>query len=183
MPVQPWVAGPSILSCGTGLGGALEHIGIVERDTRPQFIAFHQPISTDRTGPMVPDDVQYMGQMAFLQLDLIKFDEAVIAKLQTRVIGGTNGTITAGDIGTLLRHEGKAFRFLIQSQYRNKSAFAGMTGVMNFPVAFAVNVMEPSHSTQAKRWRLQLQFIPNWSGHLGNGVLFNSDETGAPVVS
>ena len=58
-----------------------------------------EPVYTDAMGPQTPEDMQNMGMLATLDFELIKWDQTVLAVLQTHA-ARNDGTIEACSSGT-----------------------------------------------------------------------------------
>lgn len=69
----------------------------VKLEFDPKFLMIY----TDAFGDQVPEDIQNMGMLATLTFELIKWDQTVLAALQTHA-PGTDGSATVGPFGTLV---------------------------------------------------------------------------------
>jgi hypothetical protein len=182
MPTQLWVPGPAQIAVGTGALGVAEFLGYSEDGIRAAMNARFEDVHTDNVGPGEADDVQTFGQGTIISLTLTRFDAAVFNKLMTRKGTGTPGTIDAGDIGALMRHEGRSIVLWIRAPYSTKDEFAGMVAGYRFPTAWVNDSIDLPMSVRVQRPRITFRAIPDWQSD-GSGVLYDNDMTDFPALS
>lgn len=156
------VTGPALVRVGTGTDNALESLGHTGQGADVQSQGFFLDVPGDENGGDAgpPIEVQYMGEIARVRLEMTKWDSAVAAKVQSRLADGTAGT--PGTAGTLMFGDGKTIRVLLSTT----------NGPMNFPRCFLRNPWEINRGT--KYSRLVLEFEAHKDG---SGVLFNAVTT------
>jgi hypothetical protein len=116
MAEQYNVAGAVLVKI-TAPSGSLETLGYTINGPQIREEVFYSNIQVDQEGGEAgpPGDVQVMGQIDHITLQLSKYDPAVSAKLQQLIPGGTAGTpFTApAEPGYLLFQNSKTFRLLL----------------------------------------------------------------------
>jgi hypothetical protein len=96
------VAGLVTVKVGTGAQGGAETLGY----TRDGVTLIDEVLTLDVPGDAYggpdgpPIDIQYLGEICRVRMELTKYDIAVAAKLEAKLSGGTAGT--ESDAGTLL---------------------------------------------------------------------------------
>lgn len=107
------VAGATLIRTGTGAANALEDLGYSINGVRIFEDVFTGDVPGDQNGGDAgpPIDVQYFGQVDRVEIEMSKFDAAVIAKIAPRLLGGSAGTI--GTAGTLIAAGSKYYRLLL----------------------------------------------------------------------
>lgn len=117
------VAGLAAIKVDTGSVNALELLGYTRNGAEASFQAFMHDVHTDLDGgdDGPPSDMQELGQIATIRLELTKYDAAVLAKVECRQYGGTAGTVATP--GALMFGGSKSYRLLIHSP----------TAPLNFP--------------------------------------------------
>ena len=154
----------------------------VQLDIDPKFL----PIYTDALGDQVPEDVQNMGMIATLNFELIRWDQTVLAALQSHLPGAagnqvgtceTSGVLGASPqvnsggnniIGTLLKQSGWTFPLMISRGGSNNQNVACETNKEG-PYVFTTCYVGPDSfnlGTRNTRHRLSINCIPNSSGVL-----------------
>lgn len=187
---QFWVTGAAAVFAGTGAGGALQYLGFCEQGVTISLTSLHEDVHADYAGG-VPVDLQYMGDVAEIETNLIKYDEVpyqkIISKLPN-ILGNPNqvpGVIPAGAIGSLMIQQQLAVRLLIYGVYTGAAAFPGMQSVYNFYAACPVGPLNVASSTRVKRPRIQWRAVPTWvlntqTGYT-TGTLYDNSVVGMPV--
>lgn len=109
------VAGKVLIRTGSGSADALEDLGYSINGVRIFEDVFTGDVPGDENGGDAgpPIDIQYFGQVDRIEIEMSKFDAAVIAKIAPRLKGGTAGTV--GTPGTLFGAGSKFFRLLLTS--------------------------------------------------------------------
>lgn len=162
MAIAVNVAGPALVKVGTGAEGALESLGYTGRGADVQSQGFFVDVPGDQNGGEQgpPIDVQYLGEICRVRLELTKYDEAIALKIRSRLLAGTEGT--PGTAGTLMFGETKTVRVLLNTT----------NNPMNFPRAFIRNAWEMNKGTIYSRLVLEFEAHKD-----AVGVLYNSTTT------
>lgn len=107
------VFGPALVRTGTGTTDALEDLGYSINGVQIIEESLTLDVHGDQNGgdAGVPLDIQYMGAIHRIQMDLSKWDATVAAKIFPHLKGGTAGQI--GTIGSLLSSGSQMYRLLI----------------------------------------------------------------------
>lgn len=104
-----------------------------------------------------PIDIQWLGEIARVRLELTDFDTAVLAKVKARVAGNTAGT--PGTVGTFLfSGSNKNFRLILDSP----------NDPYNFPRAVPRGVQEVNLGTKYERVIVEFECYKNASDVLYN---------------
>jgi hypothetical protein len=153
------VFGPALIKVGTGSVGALESLGYTRQaaDIRSQGFFLDVPGDENGGDQGPPIDIQYLGEIARVRLELTKWDEVVAAKVRSRLAAGTEGT--PGTAGTLMFGGSKSIRVLVHST----------TGPMNFPRAFLRDPWEIAKGTRYSTLVLEFEAHKD-----GSGILYNA---------
>lgn len=152
------VYGPALIRVGTGAAGALETLGYSVNGVEFEENAFTSNVPGDQNGgdEGPPIDVQYFGQIDIVRLDLSKYDTAILAKLDCRLLGGTSGSV--GAPGTLIFGGSKYYRLLISPT----------TGPRNYLGATPRTAIVHNRGTKFSRLRIEFEC------HAVSGVLWNT---------
>lgn len=139
------VAGPVEIWVDTGASLALEFLGWSVNGVTIQQVAFHGPIHSDENGgdQGPPVDYQLFGQQHRISMELSKFQDTVLAKLEARY----NPNTVAGNVGVgmLLGCSAAMFRVLLK----------GPSFVRNYPACLIPEPIEISPiGSQASRARV-----------------------------
>jgi len=128
------VATPLEIWVGTGAANALEFLGRTANGAQIEEIPFLNPIASDDYGGDAgpPADYQLMGLQHRISLELVKFDTAVLAKLEKFYNPSSSPTVV---VGTLLGCGSLTTRLLMCSQ--NLTTF-----VRNYPLALVLDPFE-----------------------------------------
>jgi hypothetical protein len=110
----------ALIRVGTGSSGARETLGYNKNDTQvdlnPIWIDVHGDQHGGEEGP--PIDAQMLPPFPRIRLELTRVDNAIADKLRALVVGGTAGTYTDADIGSLQVTDSKAISVFIKSTNR-----------------------------------------------------------------
>jgi len=113
-----------------------------------------------------PANVQYLGEIAVIRLELTKYDLTVADKLQ-RLNGLTAGQV--GTPGTFIFSDSaqyeKSFRLLIRSAVEEN----GVPTPWNFPRAFLREAIEVNKGSRFTR------LLAVFEAHAKNGILYNDE--------
>ena len=125
MTQQINVFGACTVKVGTGSAGALETLGMNRNQAdvvhQPYFINVPGDANGGDEGP--PIDVQYLGEIVLVRLELTTWDPLVAEKIRARVRGGTVGSVpTAGLL-------------MIAGGYYTRICLVTPVSVCNFPIA------------------------------------------------
>ncbi len=111
-----------------------------------------------------PIEVQYLGEIARVRLELTKWDDTEADKIRARLSAGTAGT--PGVAGTLMFGSDKHFRLLLDCTNDPR----------NFMRAFPRMPIEIGRGTKFST------LIMEWECHKdGNGILYNADNADATL--
>lgn len=162
MPAAVVVAGPVLVRTGTGSANALEDLGYSINGIRITEDVFMGDVPGDQNGGDAgpPIDVQYFGQVDRVELELNKYDSAVLAKIAPRLLGGTAGT--TGTPGTLIAGGTKYFRLLLTATNFTR----------NYLCAIPRAPIESNWGTKFSVVRLVFDC------HAFNGTLYNTTTSG-----
>lgn len=195
---QLWVNGPAAVQVGTGSAGALQHLGFTENGVRISFDAKFEDIHTDISGPMIPHDVQMMGEQAYITLDMNKFDEVVLEHLMVRMATATYiaaysslpGRPGSKAIGTLMQTESAVVRLLINAPYASKAVFFNsstgdeMPLAYNFPTCYPMDAIDLDPvGLRVKKVRIIMRAVPAWDPPNYAYTLYNGTATGQATVT
>jgi len=162
MAASVQVFGPALIKTGTGEAGALETLGYTRQGAEVRNQGFYLDVPGDENGgdQGPPIDIQYLGEIARIRLEMTSWDEAVAAKLRARLASGTEGQ--PGTAGTLMFGGSKTIRVLIDPT----------SGEMNFPRCFIRGEWEINKGTRYST------FVVEFEAHKdANGVLYNATAT------
>lgn len=111
--------GPVAIKVDTGSSNALELLGYSEDGIRIDDQVFRDDMKCDlRGGQQGPlDEAQYFGAIHIVQFTLVKFDQAVLAKVLAHIYAQTAGTVAAP--GTFM--SANAFRLLLHSTANSRN--------------------------------------------------------------
>ena len=152
------VAGATAVSVGTGAAAALEALGYTRNGVIVRKDAFWLNVPGDENGgdDGPPIEIQYLGEIAIVRLELTKFDTAIIAKLAARLRGGTEGT--PGTVGQLIFSGSKDYRLLLNNT----------NDVINFPRAIPRGAYEKNRASKYTTAILEFECHKDGSGVLHN---------------
>ena len=139
------VRGACQVRVATGEDSALETLGYTRNGADITLESMFLDVPGDQNGgdDGPPIDVQYLGDIARVRLELTKWDEAVADKLLPRLRGGTAGT--PGAPGTLMFQDSKSYRLLLNSASEPRNflrTFPRMPIEMNAGTKFTTLVIE-----------------------------------------
>lgn len=152
------VAGLTTISVGTGTAGALETLGFSRNGVTVSKNAFWLNVPGDANGgdDGPPIEVQLLGEIAMVRLELTKFDSAIITKLAARLRTFTEGTVPTP--GNLVFANSYYYRLLLNNA----------NDVINFPVAIPRGSYEKNRGTKWMTAVLEFECHKNDSGVLHN---------------
>jgi len=118
MSVQINVAGKVTVKVDTGSSNALETLGVSFDQARTSDRSFLNPVYGDAHGGPAgpPIDTQFLGRIIRIQLELSRYDEAVLSKLVSRTYGDQSpGTVSDAQIGALYLQDAQTYRVVLDS--------------------------------------------------------------------
>ena len=135
--------GPTIYSLGQlGLTASLQYLGTAEYAPNIQIRSGWEPVHNDIGGKIIPFDQSYQGEEGFTFVDLNRYNEIVLARIQARPrphFGNPQpprGHTYPGDIGSLMIQEAMAYSVVVYFPYAAKPAMAGMPPAYRFPFSW-----------------------------------------------
>jgi hypothetical protein len=186
-----YTTGPAHIFSVIPRGGTF-YLGTCEEKPRIVIRRRGRPVRNDIAGE-VPMDLSYMGQEAIIGLDLTRFNEPIVALIDSYPItaagvggGGPRGTDLIGDIGTLMVTEGANIGIIIQFPY---SAFAPFGGVNAMPPGYFFPFCMPipeeplEVGTQARITHLMFHAIRGYTPANGNQLLYTTTLPALPGVN
>ena len=151
---QPYVTGAVDVFVGLGSGGSAVYLGSTRGRPRIREMPAFSPVENDIAGDK-PYDMVYGGSDCIVMARFSRFKASVLNSITARpnaqaayqgvgVAGGQGGTTSpsrgtniAGDIGTLMVTEGKAYPLWLRFPYTVlKSAYGNQEPGYYFPAAF-----------------------------------------------
>lgn len=120
------VAGAVAVWVGTGSSAALEFLGYTVNGVEIEEMPFQSNVPSDLAGGTEgpPVDVQHMGDLHYIRLELGQFNDTILAKIRSRL----NGVTEASSItpGTLIACSGYYYRVLLQGPNFTRNYLAGI---------------------------------------------------------
>lgn len=162
MAIAVLTAGVCIVKVDTGAANALEELGRTVNGADSTKQAFWLDVPGDDNGGDAgpPIEIQFMGEIVRIRLEMSKWDTAIRNKVTSRLYGGTAGT--PGTAGTLMFADSKTYRLLLHST----------TDPRNFLRTIPRGDIEQNRGTKWSR------LVSEWEAHKNaSGVLYNSTTT------
>jgi len=155
------VHGAALVRVGTGAANALEDLGYSVNGVDIEETVLTADVPGDQNGgdEGPPIDIQYFGQIDIVRLELSRYDAAVLAKIDCRLLGGTTGSTSAP--GTLIFGASRHYRLLVHPT----------TGPRNYLGAVPRQAILHNRGTKFSRLRLEFEC------HAVSGVLWNTATT------
>lgn len=141
------VAGKLEVWLNTGGGGALEFLGYTINGAEIEEVTFMSNVPGDANGGTEgpPVDVQHMGDLHYVRLEMGQFFDSVLSKIRSRLRGVTEGSsITPG---TLIACSGLYYRLLLY----------GPNFVRNYPAAIPRGAIRMNAGTQFSRAMVEFE--------------------------
>jgi len=153
MAVIVQVSGLATIQVGTGSEQALETLGYTQNGVEITFEGFFLDVPGDENGgdEGPPVDVQNLGEIARIRLELTKWDLAIANKVVCRELGGAVGVIATP--GSLMFGDTKTYRLAIACP----ATGAGLD--YDFPRAFPRMPIEVNRGTKFAK------LIMEWEAH------------------
>ena len=179
----------------TGPITAPAYLGTCEESPEIDLIAIERDVQNSLGGVGVPFDKAYQGEMGMITCVLNRYNEAVYQTLATRprtFQGGTPGTNTAGDIGSLMLQEGLAFSTWIlftfgANGYAPKPAMNGPNGIVPGYRFFATMLLGPNRQrnmgTTPKKLVLTIGALRVFNPALQTFSLYDWNVAGLPPIN
>ena len=166
MAVQVVVNGLCRVYLDTGAANALEELGRTRNGAdvtlESRFVDVPGDEFGGEEGP--PVDVQYLGAIARVRLELTKFDDAVADKVRAVLYDGTAGTPMGP--GTLVFQDRQEFRLLLKTVRKP----------MNFERAFPRQAVEQNKGTKFSTLVVEFECHEDDVGVLYNESIAESTE-------
>ena len=163
MAVAVQVAGACPVLIGTeGASiGSMNTLGYTRNSADVTKEAFWLDVAGDENGgdDGPPIEIQYLGEIARIRLELTKFDPTYADEVRARLAGGTAGTL--GTVGTLMFSSTSCMRLLLNAPNDPR----------NFPRCFPRQAIEIGRGTKYST------FICEFEAHALSGVLYNAVTT------
>jgi hypothetical protein len=139
--------GLASIKVGTGSAGALEALGFTRNGADVSEEGFWIDVPGDQlagdSGP--PIDIQYVGEMARVRLELTKFDTAILAKVMKRLNEVAKVTGAHGTIGRFLFLNALTYRLVIDTPTEPKNFLRAVPRAptqRNMGTRFTMKVLE-----------------------------------------
>ncbi len=176
--------GPVYVFCGA----SPQYLGTAEREPRIQIRRRYSPVFNDMGGD-TPFDYQYMGEEAFVTVDLNRYDESVYAKIAAQPNGDGSeerGSCKFGDLGTFMIQEARAFPLWLLFPYSQVKPDQGTPPGYHFIETWLEGPDDLPVGTKARKTRLIFHAGRAFSVSPPTGVDFNlydTDMSGLPPIS
>lgn len=156
------VAGPVLIRTSTGTSLALEDLGYSINGVQifPDVFTLDVPSDLNGGDDGPPIDIQHLGQVHRIRLELSKFDMAVYKKIEARTNGETPGSITR-TVGSLYAANSYGYRVL----------FTADNFVRNYIFGVARAPIQSNHGSKFSRPIIEFEC------HTLEGVLWNVSTT------
>ena len=117
MPATVHNHGLALIQVGTGSAGALETLGYTRNGADVSEEGFWIDVPGDENGGDSGDpiDIQYIGEMARVRLELTKFDQVILAKVMKRLNEDAKTAGTVGTVGHFVFLNASEFRLVINT--------------------------------------------------------------------
>jgi len=158
----------------------MEFLGFTRGRTRFRSTMLKKPVIADYAGLEMPADMLRTGIMAHITMQLVRFDPAVLNRVQAQIAGAVTGQIQAGEIGTLLLAENSTFRVMVRSPYVSKPIFSSQRAGVRLLWAFLDESFEAELTTEEQVWNLTFTGLTNISPLTLAGTCWDSDMSGFP---
>lgn len=162
MAISVQNAGAVLVKIDDGAGGGLQSLGYTRNGADTTKEAFFVDVPGDQNGgdEGPPIDIQYMGEIARVRLELTKWDSTVAALVSARVSAATDGQPATA--GTFMFAQTKYCRLVLDGG----GAFTSLD--MNFPLAIPRMPIELNRGTKFGILVCEFECHKNASGVLHN---------------
>lgn len=160
MALAVWVGGATLIQVGTGGAGALEDLGYNRNNVDTIKEGFFLDVPGDQNGgdDGPPIEIQYLGEIARVRVEMTKFDNTIADKVRARVQSGTAGTISS--VGALM------FAGTLFMRLRLTNANL----IRNFPRAIPRGAIEIGRGSKFSTFVCEFECHKDNSGILYNGT-------------
>jgi hypothetical protein len=169
MATSLFLNGECAIYTGTGSGGALQELGVSIDGVTISEEILTKPVKIDTYGTELEYDMIYAGTRVTIDMELIKFDAAVLATVKQKLIWWNATLGELGNIGTFaVQNTGAVIRLLLQSPQ--------LGDPRNYPYAMLVDADEYKYSasdcvTHKLRWRIM---AAQQMGASTNALVYNN---------
>ncbi len=187
-PVHIYVSIPAetFANSGTGAPSALTYpssiyyLGTGEQAPTIAISPLYSPVANDIAGDQAPIDTQYQGRVGSATCTLTRWNEAVMASLDT--MGDiSRGVDAIDDVGTLMQFEGRTFHVWFHFPYYSKfSAFAMPAGYHFCSCRLLPYQISPG--TKAKKRLFAIECDRVYEPSTGKFFLFDEVMTTVPSI-
>ena len=162
MGIQAHYAGAALIKFDDYTGPGLQSLGYTRDGAEEEHETFWIDVPGDENGGDAgpPVEIQYVGEIARVRLELTKWDSALIASIEANLPGGTAGLPTALTPGTLLFTNTKFYRILID----------GSVEPRNFPCSVPRGGRQLNKGTKFSTYVLEFECYK----HPTTGILWNT---------
>lgn len=149
----------------------------------------YEPINADPSGSMVPHDLLFQSEMAFVSGDFSRWNESIVRLLQSRpfTTGAIPGAYRSAEMGTPMLFENLAPQlYLVFGSRFNPAQNAGVNAIgdgLRFFAAVPVGPETRSLGSRANKIRLVWQSLPVFDENKGTLHLFDQNVKAAANVS
>lgn len=139
--------GKATIKVDTGSSNALETLGYTRNGADVSEEGFFIDVPGDENGGDSGDpiDIQYIGEMARVRLELTKFDQTVLGKVMRRMNDALKTAGTIGTVGRFMFLNGLHFRLVIDSPTDPKNFYRAIPRAptnRNMGTRFTMKVIE-----------------------------------------
>ena len=199
-PSQFYVPGPTKWFVGFYADGSVSAVaqwyflGLTQTETRVSFMGAFEDVRADFAGPMLPADVQVMGETAFVSGIFSKYREPVIQRIHEQrgaCTSPTTGRSRPGAMGSLMIQEGVNVSLCLVSPYAVGGGTSVHTGMVNgglpgfytFPHAFLHDNYDFPLSVKVKAPTVTMRCIADHNICDGTFSLYNNaPPEGVPLL-
>jgi hypothetical protein len=184
---QLWTTGPAIAYVGVGGAlGADVPVQFGTAEARPTIVTYDEWLDAynDLGGVKIPFDDSFQGEFALIRLDVTRWDEDVLRRIQARPsFTGTRGFFPFGTIGALMKTERLYYPLWLKFSYQSKAAYSNMPAGYRFPVSWLLSPEEMPVGTIPRK--VSCIFISRmiFNPVDGSHFLYDENMTGLPSLS
>jgi hypothetical protein len=184
---QLWCTGPAILY--VGVGGSLGQdvpVQIGTAEARPTIVTYDEWLEAfnDLGGVKVPFDDSWQGEFSITRADLTRWDEGVLARIQSRPdFTGTRGQWPFGAKGTLMKTERMYYPLWVKFPYQSKAAYTNMPAGYRFPVSWLLSPDTMPIGTEPRKVSVIFLSRSIFSPVDGSDFLYDFNMTGLPNLN
>jgi hypothetical protein len=183
---QFYNTGPAELFAGVDSGSSLTFLGWSQSGFELRFMGSFRDVIADFSGPEVPADVQYMGELCYITGTLSKYNEAVLQAVMARAVGvGTlPGQIIANELGSLMVAQELAYPIVINAPYAGL-AFQSATAIPGWQFFACYLDAEASRNVSVivQQPRVTFRAIPIWNSSALTSQLYTNTIPSLPPIN